>query len=155
MSCRSRACGSDRSASLPSEKILLAQVLERCLDAVIVELLEVTAELIATACAAVEELVHDSDRGVRLTLKEGRAAKVDGAIEIEVVDVVIELADQQSCHGLVADAQHLRACADGSYVLVAPTNFVVETKAGNGCAVSVELHPFGPPQVVAQVLRER
>ena len=58
-------------------------------------------------------------------------------------------------HWLIADAQHLRSGADGSYVLKAPADFVIEAQAGNSCAIGVELHPFSARQVVAQVLRKR
>jgi hypothetical protein len=97
------------------------------LDTLVVELLVVAAKLIASACAAVEKLAHHSDRRVRLTLKDGRASKVDGAIKVKVVDIVKELAHQQAWHRFVTDAQHLGSRADRSYVLVTPTNFVIET----------------------------
>jgi hypothetical protein len=68
---------------------------------------------------------------------------------------VIELTHQQSGHGLVTDAQHFGSGAGRSYMLITPANFVVEAKAGNCRAIGVELDPFGPRQVVAQILRER
>ena len=88
------------------------------MDALVVKLLVVAAKLIATIGSAMEELTDHSDRGVRLTFKPGCAADVDRAIEIEVGDVVVELAHHQAGHWLIADAQHLRSGADGSYVLI-------------------------------------
>src|SRR5262245_52110700 len=102
-----------------------------------------------------EELAHHPNRGVWLTFEPGRAPNIDRAIKVEVVDIVVELAHKQSRDGLVADSQHLRARAQGSYVLVTPPDFVIEAQAGNGSAVGVELHAFGARRVVAQVLRER
>ena len=102
-----------------------------------------------------EELADHSNRGVRFTVKPGCAPDVDRAIEVEIVDVVVELTHKQAPHRFVADAQHLRSGADGSDVLVAPPDFVIETQARNGCAIGVQVHPFGARQVVAQVLRER
>jgi hypothetical protein len=67
-----------------------------------------------------------------------RAADVDRAIEVKVVDIVIELAHQQTGHGLIANTQDLCARAGRRYVLVAPTNFVIETEARDCCAVAVE-----------------
>src|SRR5262245_52287536 len=122
----------------PSGKILFAQVLECDLDAFVVELLIVGAKLLAAIRGAIEELYDPADRGMRFPFKLGRAADVNRAVEIKVVDVVIELANQQSRHGLVANAKHFRACADWGYVLVTPANFVIETETGNRCAVGVE-----------------
>ena len=98
-----------------------------------------------------------SERGItmRLAFEPGRAANVDRTVEIKVVDIVVEIAHQQSGHRLIADAQHLGARADWSYVLEAPSDFVIETQAGDGCAVGIEVDPLGPRGVVAQVLRER
>ena len=61
------------------DKLLFAQILERDLDALVIELLVVAAKLIATVGAAKEELAHHSDRSVRLALEPGRAADIDRA----------------------------------------------------------------------------
>jgi hypothetical protein len=133
---------------------LLAQVLERDLDAVIIELLVVGAELVAAARAAVEELTDNADGRVRLTLEECRAAYVDGAVQIQVVDISVGLADQQAWNRLVPDTQHLSTGADWGNVLITPADLVIETKARNRRTVRVELDAFGARQVVAQVFRE-
>src|ERR1700704_400003 len=135
--------------------MLFAQILERHLDALIIEFLIVGTKLVAATSGAVEELGYLADRSVGFAFKLGRAANVDGAVEIKVVDIVIELSHDQALHGLVANAQDLAARAHGSYVLVTPTNFVVETEAGNRSAIGVELNPFSAGQIVAQALRQR
>src|ERR1700730_15300551 len=89
-----------------AQKLLLTQILERHLDAVVIELLIVATELIAAIGRAIEELDHLAHRGVRRPLERGVAADIDGAIELKVVDVVIELTNQQSWHRLVANPQH-------------------------------------------------
>src|SRR5437667_8734106 len=71
------------------EKMLFTQVLERHLDALIIEFLIVGTKLIAATGSAVEELRNLADRSVWLSFKLGRAANVDGAVEINVVDVVV------------------------------------------------------------------
>jgi hypothetical protein len=134
---------------------LFAQVLERDLDAVIVKLLIVRTELIAAIGPAMKELAHHANRSVRLPFQLGRAADVDRAIEIDVVDVVIKLAHQQARDGFVANAQYLRSGSDGRDVLVTPPDLVIQTQASNGGAVGIQVHPFGTRQVVSQVLRER
>ena len=68
---------------------------------------------------------------MRLAFEPGRAANVHRSVEIEVIDIVVKIAHQQSGHRLIADAQHLGARADWSYVLVAPPDFVIETQAGD------------------------
>src|ERR1700716_142169 len=83
-------------------KMLFTQVLERHLDALIIEFLIVGTKLIAATGGAVEELGYLADRSMWLSFELGRAANVDGAIEINVVDVVIELTHQQARHRLVA-----------------------------------------------------
>src|SRR5688572_24619859 len=142
-------------ARATAKNFSFAQVLESDLDAIVVELLIFAAKLIAPIGAAMEELADHPDWGVRLAFEAGRAADVDRAVEVEIVDVVVEVAHHQAGDGLVADAQHLRSGADGGYVLEAPADFVIETQAGNRCPVGVQLHPLGARQVVAQVLRER
>jgi hypothetical protein len=109
--------------TLPSMALgLLAQVLERDLDTVIKELLVVGAELVAAARAAVEELTDNADGRVRLTLEECRAAYVDGAVQIQVVDISVGLADQQAWNRLVPDTQHLSTGADWGNVLITPAD---------------------------------
>jgi hypothetical protein len=137
------------------KKSLFTQIPERSLDALVIELLIVGAKLIAAIGAAMEKLGHHSDRSMRLTFEPSCAPNVDRAIEIKVVGIVKEVADQQARHGLVADAQHFCSRADRCYVLIAPPYFVVETHAGNRCAIGVEQDPFGSRLVVLQVLRER
>src|SRR5262245_62000298 len=74
------------------QKLSFAQVFEGDLDAFVVELLIVAAKLIAAIGAAMEELGDHPDRGVGLAFEPGRAANVDRAIEVEIVDIVVELA---------------------------------------------------------------
>src|SRR6476646_4071343 len=98
---------SRRHSLLRPQKLSLAQVLKCNLDALIIEFLVVGTKLVAAAGGAVEELDHFADGGVWFPFELGRAADVDGAIQIQVVDVVKELAHQQPWHRLVANAQHL------------------------------------------------
>src|SRR5262249_51367565 len=86
---------------------LFAQVLKGHLDAFIIELLIVGAKLLAAVGCTIEELDDLAYRSVRLPFEPGRAANVNGAIKIEVVGVVKELAHLQTRHRLVADAEHL------------------------------------------------
>src|SRR5438093_1035427 len=79
---------------------LFTQVLERNLDAFVVELLIVCPKLIATTGGAVEELSHLADRGMRLSFEMGRAANVDGAVEIKIIDVFVGLAHQKTRYRL-------------------------------------------------------
>src|SRR5262245_15584703 len=102
-----------------------------------------------------EELADLADRRVRLALQRGGAAHVDGAVEIEVVDVAIVLAADQTGHGLVANAQYFRARADRRDVLEAPPDFVIEAQARDGCAVGVELRTLRSRHDVANIGRER
>jgi hypothetical protein len=74
--------------------MLFAQVLERYLDALIVEFLKVSTKLVAAACGAIEELGHLADWRVCLSFELGCAADVNGAIEIKIVNVLKDLADQ-------------------------------------------------------------
>src|SRR5712672_2634568 len=88
---------------------LLTKIFERDLDAVIIELLIFSAKLIALTGTAVEKLAYHSHRGVRLTFESRRADNVDGAIEIKIIDIMVEIAHLQPCHGLAADSKHLRS----------------------------------------------
>src|SRR5262245_6970972 len=144
----SATCASSRESLFP-------QILERYGDAVVIELLVIAAKVAAAIGTAMKILRNHADRRMRLTLEPGRAANVDRAIEIEVVDIVVEIAHHPSGHRLIADAQHLGARADWSYVLIAPSDFVIETQAGDGCAVGIEINPLGPRGVVVQVLWKR
>src|SRR5258705_72143 len=121
---------------LPARILLFAQILERSLDAVVVKLLIVAAKLVAASGTAVEKLCHHSHRSMRQTFEPRGAANVDRAIKIKVVDIVIEVADQQARHRLVADAQHFRAGADRGHGLATPPDFVIETEAGNRFATA-------------------
>src|SRR5882757_7871034 len=105
---------------------LFTQVLECNLDAFVIEGLKVAAKLVAAIGGAIEKLAYPANRGVRLTFEGGRAPNVDRAIEIQIVDILIGLADQQPRHGLLADAQHLGAVAHGGEMLIAPPDFVIE-----------------------------
>jgi hypothetical protein len=64
------------------------------LDALIVEFLKVSTKLVAAACGAIEELGHLADWRVWLSFELGCAADVNGAIEIKIVNVLKDLADQ-------------------------------------------------------------
>src|SRR5262245_54653657 len=142
MNIGTQVTGPDRpsgEAGPTVEELLFAQILERSLDAVVVELLIFGAKLVAASGTAVEKLCHHSKRSMRQTVEPRGAANVDRAIKVKVVDVVIEVADQEARHRLVADAQHFCACADRGYVLVTPPDFVIETEAGDRCAIGVEL----------------
>src|SRR5262249_60047086 len=112
--------------------------------AVVIEFLVIAAKVATAIGAAMKILRYDSDRRMRLAFESRRAANVDRAVEIEIVDIVVKVAHQQSGHRLIADAQHLGARADRSYVLEAPSDFVIETQASNGCAVGIEVNPLGP-----------
>src|SRR5215813_8744851 len=138
-----------------SREWLFAQIFERHRDAVVIELLVIAAKVAAAIGPAMKILRHHTDWRVRLAFESGRAANVDRAVEIEIVDIVVEIADQQSGHWLIADAQHRGARANWSYVLVAPSDFVIETQASDGCAVGIEINPLGPRGVVVQVLWKR
>ena len=74
---------------------LFTQVLECHLDAFVIEGLKVAAKLVAATCGAIEKLAYPANRRVRLTFEGGRAPNVDRAIEIEIVDILIGLADQR------------------------------------------------------------
>jgi len=63
-------------------KTLLAQVLERDLDALIVEFLIIAAELIAAARPAVEELTYDADGCVWFSLQHRCASNIDSPVEV-------------------------------------------------------------------------
>src|SRR5262249_1412837 len=78
----------DASRGVCLEKCVFAQMLERDLDAFIVELLKIAAELVTAAGAAMEELHHPPDRGIRLALDLCRAAEVSLPIEIEIDSVL-------------------------------------------------------------------
>src|SRR6476659_4326476 len=99
---------------------LLAEIFQRNLNSVIVHLLILGPEFLAPVRGTMEELDHHPDRGLPWPLDPRRAADVDHAVEIEVVDVVIELVHLYTAGGLIADAQHLRTRTNGGYVLVAP-----------------------------------
>src|SRR5215470_2734953 len=146
---------SQLSAQRRSRESLFTQILERHRDAVVIELLVIAAKVAAAIGATMKILRHHTDWRVRLAFESGRAANVDRAVEIEIVDIVVEIADQQSGHWLIADAQHLGARANWSYVLVAPSDFVIETQASDGRAVGIEINPLGPSGVVVQVLWKR
>jgi hypothetical protein len=135
--------------------MLFAQVLERDLDALIVEFLEIAAELIAAVRPAVEELAYDTDRRVWFPLKHRCASNIDSPIKIKIVDVTEDLSNQQSRNWFVANAQHLGSRPDGSYVLVTPTNFIIKAQAGNCGAIGVELDAFGSRHVVPEMLGKR
>ena len=105
--------------------MLFAQILERDLDALVVKLLVIAAELIATTRPAVEELVDHTNRRVWLSLKHRRASNIDSPVKIKFVDVSVDLSNEQAWNRLVANAQHLSSCTNRSYVLVTPTNFVI------------------------------
>ena len=70
---------------------LLAQIFQRNLNTFVEQLLHVGAKLIAAACAAMEELHHLADRGVRLALDLGGAAEVGLPVEVEI-DCISEIA---------------------------------------------------------------
>src|SRR5689334_13481164 len=78
--CDRSAAMSVRISHLSKRTGLLAQVLECHLDAIVVELLVISSELVPAARPAVEELTDDPDGRVRLTLKCRRAPYVDGAV---------------------------------------------------------------------------
>jgi len=130
-----RAAGAPRAAELwldggqersVTGNILFAQALECDLDALVVELLVIAAELIATVRPAIEELTNDTDRRVWFSLKQSSASNIDSAVKIKIVDVVVKLPNQQPWNRLVANPQHLSSRTDRRYVLVTPTNFVIK-----------------------------
>src|SRR5882672_292502 len=134
---------------------LFTEGLECNLDAFVIEGLKVAAKLVAATGGAIEKLAYPANRGVRLTFEGGRAPNVDCAIEIEIVDILIGLADQQPRHGLLADAQHLRAVAHRGDMLIAPPDFVIEPQAGDSGTIGVEVDPFGMRHDAPQVFRVR
>jgi hypothetical protein len=134
---------------------LFTEVLECNLDAFVIDGLKVAAKLVAATGGAIEKLAYPANRGVRLTFEGGRAPNVDRAIEIEIVDLLKGLADQQPRHGLLADAQHLRAVAHRSDMLIAPPDFVIEPQAGDRGTIGVEVDPFGMRHAVRQIFRVR
>src|SRR6185503_20344937 len=99
---------------------LLAEILQGNLNSVIVHLLILGPEFLAPVGGTMEELDHHPHRSLPWPLDPRRAADVDHAVEIEVVDVMIELVHLDASGGLIADAQHLRARTNGGYVLVTP-----------------------------------
>lgn len=64
------------------KKTLLAQVLERHLDSLVIEFLIIGPKLIATAGGSIEELDHFADWGVRFAFELGCAADINGTIEV-------------------------------------------------------------------------
>jgi hypothetical protein len=134
--------------------MLFAQVLECDLNALIVELLKVSAELIAAVGPTVEELTHDTNRCVWFSLKHRCASNVDGAVKVKIINVAVDLPYQESRDWFIADTQHFRPRSDWSYVLVTPTNFVIETEAGDCCAIGVELDTLGSRQVIPEIFRK-
>ena len=70
---------------------------------------------------------------------------------LALFSVRLDVVDSTSGHGLVADTEHLCSGANGSYVLVAPANFVIQTKARNCCSIGVEVNPFCSGKIVAQI----
>ena len=106
--------------------MLFAQVLERYLDPLIVEFLIVSTKLVTAASGAIEELGHLADWRMWLSFELGCAADVNGAIEIEIINVLKDLADQQPWHRLVANTQYFGARANWGYVLVTPANLIIE-----------------------------
>src|SRR5262249_18233501 len=77
-----------------SGELLFAQIFERHRDAVVIELLVIAAKIAAAIGAAMKILRHHTDWRVRLAFESGRAANIDRAVEIEIVDIVVEIADQ-------------------------------------------------------------
>ena len=91
---------------------LLAEILQRDLDALIVHFLEFGLERVAALCAAREELGDMGDRRAVLPLKRldlRRRAHIDEAVEIVIDHVVEQGVDVDAACRLVADEQHLRA----------------------------------------------
>ena len=133
--------------------LLFAQVLERDLDALVVELLIIAAELLAAVRPAVEELTDGTDRCVWFSLKHRRASNIDSPVKIKIVDVSVDLSNEPSWNRLVANAQHLSSRTDRSYVLVTPANFIIKAQAGNCSAIGVELDALGSRHVVPEIAR--
>src|SRR5262245_3064726 len=118
--------------SFRRSKRLLAEMLERDLDAFVEQLLIVGPELLAPAGTAVEELRHLADRGMRLALDLGGAAEIGLPVKVEIYCIMKGLTWHDAGNGLAADAQHFGARADGGDVLVAPPKLVVQPEARSG-----------------------
>lgn len=73
---------------------LLSEVFQGNLNSIVVHLLILGPELLAAVGGAVEKLADLANWRVWLAFEKSGAADVDRAVEIEVVDVLIELAHQ-------------------------------------------------------------
>src|SRR4051812_636065 len=100
---------------------LFAEIFQRDLDPFVIHFLVLAAELLAAVGGAMEELDDVGDRCPFGRLDACGAAYVDHAVEIEVIDIVIELPHRHTPGGLVTDAQHFGARARRWNVLKAPS----------------------------------
>src|SRR5215510_12555996 len=96
---------------LASAERLLAQIFEGDLNSIVEQLLHIDAELIATACAAMEELHHLANRRVWLAFDLGGAAEVSLPVKVEIHGVLKDLAGERVGNHFGPDAQHLGARA--------------------------------------------
>jgi hypothetical protein len=115
----------------------------------------IAAELVTAVRTAMKELAHHPDGSIGLTFELCATADVDRAVEVIIINVMIDLSDQWPIGGLAAHTQHLGACADRCNVLVTPPLLIIEAQAGDGGAIRVELNLFGAGDIVAQIARER
>jgi hypothetical protein len=80
---------------------------------------------------------------MRWSVHSRRASNVYKTIKVIIDHVMEQLAGLYSIHGLVTDPEHLHPRSLCGNVLVAPSYVIVELKACNCLAASVDLHKFG------------
>src|SRR5206468_1408944 len=131
-----------RLANGPPVGKLLAEIFQCDLDALVIHLLIAGAILITAICAAMEKLDHRSDQGLTLTFDACGASDIDHAVEIEVIDIVVELAHCWSTRRLVADAKHLCSRPEWRNMLIAPPAFLMP-QACHGRPVQFEPGTLG------------
>src|SRR5262245_36828035 len=92
---------------------------------------------------------------MRLALKLGRTADINGAVEVIIINVMIDLAYLRPVDRLTANSQHFGTRAERCNVLETPPLLIIEAEAGDRSAVRVELNVFRAGAVVAQLAGER
>src|SRR4030095_767916 len=113
-------------AQLTGTQALFAKILQRNLDAVVVKLLIIAAELVTPIGPAMKKLADHPDGGIRLTFELCRAADVDRTVKFVIIYIMIDLADQWAVGRLAAHAQHLGARAHRGDVLVTPPLLIIK-----------------------------
>src|SRR5258708_8907403 len=134
---------------------LFTYVFEGNLNAVVVEFLVFGPELITATGAANKKLDDRWYRRVGGKFHPRCTADVRKTVEIVIDNIVKQLADVYSLHGLIADPQHLRPRSQCGNMLVAPSHFVIDTQACNCFAASVELYILSSSDITLEPFRIR